>query len=83
MTTLQICRSSSSKVVAGNGGLNSKLVVGIICMVLSWKVGTGSTSTTIRLDYRFAVRVDYSKIDHQTMHEDLIALSTCNMIQVC
>ena len=25
-------------VVVGNGGLNSKSVVGAICMVLSWKV---------------------------------------------
>ena len=35
---LQICRSSSSKVVVGNGGLNSKSVVSALCLVLSWKV---------------------------------------------
>ena len=34
---LQICRSRSSKVVVGNGGLNSKSVVSALCLVLSWK----------------------------------------------
>ena len=33
-----VCRSGSSKVVVGNDGLNSKSVVGAICVVLSWKV---------------------------------------------
>ena len=31
-------RSSNSKVVVGNGDLNSKSVVGTIRVVLSWKI---------------------------------------------
>ena len=35
---LQICRSSSSKVIVGNGDLNSKSIVSTLCMVRGgWK----------------------------------------------
>ena len=37
ITWARDCRSSSSKAVVGNGGLDSNLVVST-CLVLSWKV---------------------------------------------
>ena len=33
-----MCRSSSSKIVVGNGCLNSKLMFSALCLVFSWKV---------------------------------------------
>jgi hypothetical protein len=55
-TRLQICRSNSSNVVVGIGGLKSKSVVSALWLVLSMKItnvagGEQSEPPTISVDY--------------------------------